>query len=258
MIFILFPYFWMFLTSIKSPNELYTSPIRYLPSVPTFEGYKLLIRTTEFPRYLLNSLIVAFGTILIAGVAAISAAYAFSRFEFRMKSKIFSFFLVSQMFPAILLVLSLFFIMKSLGVLNTPIALIIAHSTFALPFTAWILTGFFNTIPKELDEAATIDGANRWQTFRRVLLPLSLPGVIAAMTYVFIFSWNEFIYALTFTSDAGARTLPVGLHSFMGEYIIRWDLLTAGGVLTGLPIVFFFMLVQRYLVQGLTAGAVKG
>jgi len=162
------------------------------------------------------------------------------------------------MFPSVLLVFSLFLIMRTLGLLNTRLALIVAHSTFALPFTTWLLTGFFNSIPKSLDEAATIDGATRWQTFWYVLAPLSAPGVVAALTYVFIYSWNEFIYALTFTSSIDMRTVPVGLNTFMGEYIIRWDLLTAGGVITAIPIVIFFMLVQRRLVQGLTAGAVKG
>lgn len=256
--FILFPYLWMFNTSLKPQDELYSSPIRYLPSRPTFSGYRLLLQTTPFSRYFVNSLLVVGGTILLSGSAAIAAAYAFSRFDFLGRRKLLSFFLVSQMFPAVLLVLSLFFIIKSLGLINSPFALILSHSTFALPFTTWLMTGFLNSIPRELDEAATIDGANRWQIFRYVLLPLSAPGIVASLTYVFIFSWNEFIYALTFTSDASARTLPVGLHSFMGEYIIRWDLLTAGGVLACLPVVFFFTLVQKHLVQGLTAGAVKG
>lgn len=256
--FILFPYGWMLITSLKPPHELYTSPIKYLPSVYTFEGYRLLLETTDFPRFFANSLVVVAGTLLITGVFATSAAYCFSRINFRGKGKFFGLFLATQMFPAVLLVFSLFFIMRKLGILNTRLALIIAHSTFSLPFTTWLLTGFFNAIPRELDEAAIIDGASRWQTFWHVLAPLAAPGLIAGLTYVFIYSWNEFVYALTFTADISARTLPVGLHTFMGEYIIRWDLLTAGGVLTGLPIVVFFMLVQRYLVQGLTAGAVKG
>lgn len=256
--FILFPYFWMFLTSLKRPDELYQSPIKYLPSAPTFEGYRLLMKTTDFLQFSVNSLVVVAGTLLLTGVVATSAAYCFSRVEFGGKGKLFGMFLITQMFPAVLLVFSLFFIMRSLGILNTRLALVISHSTFSLPFTTWLLTGFFNAIPKSLDEAATIDGATRWQTFWYVLAPLSAPGIIAGLTYVFIYSWNEFIYALTFTSDVSSRTLPVGLHTFMGEYIIRWDLLTAGGVLACLPIVFFFMLVQRYLVQGLTAGAVKG
>lgn len=256
--FILFPYIWMFITSLKRPDELYQSPIKYLPSTPTLEGYRLLLRTTDFLQFTINSLVVVAGTLLLTGVVATSAAYCFSRVDFGGKSRLFGLFLFTQMFPAVLLVFSLFFIMRSLGILNTRLSLVISHSTFSLPFTTWLLTGFFNAIPKDLDEAATIDGATRWQTFWHVLAPLSAPGIIAALTYVFIYSWNEFIYALTFTSDVSTRTLPVGLNTFMGEYIIRWDLLTAGGVLAGLPVVFFFMIVQRNLVEGLTAGAVKG
>lgn len=256
--FVLFPYIWMFLTSLKPQAELYTTPIQYLPKAPTFDGYRLLMRTTDFPRFITNSLVVVCGTLVITAVVSVSAAYCFSRFHFRGKGKLFGLFLVTQMFPAILLVFSLFLIMRKLGILNTAWSLIIAHSTFALPFTTWLLTGFFNSIPLSLDEAATIDGASRWQTFWHVLAPLSAPGVVAALTYVFIYSWNEFIYALTFTSSSGTRTVPIGLNTFMGEYIIRWDLLTAGGVLTAIPIVVFFMLVQRHLVEGLTAGAVKG
>lgn len=258
MLFILTPYLWMFLTSIKPAKELYTSPIKYLPSAVTFDGYKLLLKTTSFPRFLLNSLIVAFSTVAVTAVVATLAAYCFSRLEFRGKQKLLGVFLISQMFPAVLLVLSLFFIMKNLGVLNTPFALILAYSTFSLPFTIWLLSGFLNTIPYELDESGMIDGASRWQTFRHIIFPLAMPGIVAALTYVFILSWNEFLYALTFTSDASAQTLPVGLNSFMGEFVIRWDLLTAGGVLTSIPIIIFFMLVQKYLVQGLTSGAVKG
>lgn len=256
--FVLAPYAWMFITSIKPPTELYTKTVRYWPSQPTFEGYRLLIETTPFLAYMRNSGVVAISTCVIALAVAMAAAYCFSRIPFRGKGVLLFGFLVTQLFPSVLLVLPLFLIMRSLGILNTPPALILAHSTFAVPFSTWMLTGFFNAIPRELDEAATIDGCTRFQTFRYVLLPLSAPGVAAALTYIFIYSWNEFIYALTFTADLRARTLPVGLQTFMGEFIIRWDLLTAGGVITALPIVFFFMLVQRQLIAGLTAGAVKG
>ena len=256
--FVLAPYAWMFITSIKPPAELYTKTVRYWPSQPTLEGYRLLMESTPFLTYMRNSGIVAISTCVIALAVATTAAYSFSRVPFRGKGVMLFGFLITQLFPSVLLVLPLFLIMRSLGILNTPPALILAHSTFAVPFSTWMLTGFFNAIPRELDEAATIDGCNRLQIFRHVLLPLSAPGVAAALTYIFIYSWNEFIYALTFTADLRARTLPVGLQTFMGEFIIRWDLLTAGGVITALPIVFFFMLVQRQLIAGLTAGAVKG
>lgn len=256
--YIAFPYLWMFITSIKPVDELYTSRVTYLPSRVTFEGYKLLVSTTNFPRYFLNSLIVAFGTVAVTAAVATSAAFCFSRFKFRGKSKLAGVFLISQMFPSVLLVLSLFFIMKNLHILNTPAALILAYSSFALPFTIWLLIDFLNAIPYELDESAMLDGASRWQTFWHIILPLAIPGIIAALTYVFILSWNEFIYALTFTSNPSAQTLPVGLNSFMGEFIIRWDLLTSGGVLSAIPIIIFFLFLQKYLIQGLSAGAIKG
>ena len=256
--FVLAPYVWMFITSIKPPEELYTKQVRYWPHQPTLEGYRLLVQTTPFLGYMRNSALVAACTCAVALAVAMAAAYGFSRLRFRGKGIILFGFLVTQLFPSVLLVLPLFLIMRSLGILNTPAALILAHSTFAVPFSTWMLTGFFNAIPRDLDEAATIDGCSRLQTFRHVLLPLAAPGIAAALTYIFIYSWNEFLYALTFTSDLRARTIPVGLQTFMGEYIIRWDLLTAGGVITALPIVVFFMLVQRRLIAGLTAGAVKG
>jgi len=256
--FVLAPYGWMFITSIKPPTELYTKTVQYWPHHPAFEGYRLLMQTTPFLGYMRNSGVVALSTCAVALCAATAAAYCFSRIPFKGKGILLFGFLLTQLFPAVLLVLPLFLIMRSLGILNTPPALILAHSTFAVPFSTWLLTGFFNAIPRELDEAATIDGCTRLQAFRYVLLPLSAPGVAAAVTYIFIYSWNEFLYALTFTADLRARTLPVGLQTFMGEYIIRWDLLTAGGVITALPIVIFFMLVQRHLIAGLTAGAVKG
>ncbi len=256
--FVLAPYVWMFITSIKPPTELYTKTVQYWPQQPTFEGYRLLLQTTPFLGYMRNSAMVAVSTCAVALGVATAAAYCFSRIPFKGKAVLLFGFLLTQLFPSVLLVLPLFLIMRSLGILNTPPALILAHSTFAVPFSTWLLTGFFNAIPRELDEAATIDGCTRLQAFRYVLLPLSAPGVAAAVTYIFIYSWNEFLYALTFTADLRARTLPVGLQTFMGEYIIRWDLLTAGGVITALPIVIFFMLVQRHLIAGLTAGAVKG
>ncbi|MGB9858266.1 MAG: carbohydrate ABC transporter permease [Dictyoglomaceae bacterium] len=256
--FILAPYIWMFITSIKSPNELYTFPLKYLPSHPTLEGYKLLMETTPFLTYMRNSIIVAITTLIIALFVATLAAYSFSRFDFKGKNLLSFVFLITQMFPAILLAIPLFLLMRSLGILNTPWALILAHSTFAVPFSTWMITGFLNSIPRELDEAAQIDGCSKLQVLRHIILPLAAPGIIAATIYIFIYSWNEFLYALTFTSDIKARTIPVGLHTFMGEYIIRWDLLTAGGVITGIPVIIFFMFIQKYLIAGLTEGAVKG
>jgi multiple sugar transport system permease protein len=245
------PYVWMFLTSLKGDRELYVFPVRYWPSHPTTAGFVQLIGNTPFLRYMFNSLVVATGTCALALTAATCAAYALSRLRVHGKRTLLFIFLATQLFPAILLVVPLFVIMRSLHLLNTHAALILAHSAFAVPFSTWLMTGFFNALPGELDQAAMIDGCGRWQTFRYVLLPLVAPGFAAAGTYIFI-------YAVTFTADASARTIPVGLATFMGEFIIRWDLLMAGGVITAVPVIVMFMFAQRQLIAGLTSGAVKG
>lgn len=254
----LLPYTWMFLTSIKRENEIYTFPVQYWPSAPTLAGYVQLLQTTPFMRYMINSLYVAGGTVMLAMTAATAAAYCLSRLRFRGKRTVLFLFLTTQLFPAILLVIPLFNIMRGLGLLNTRLALVLAHATFAVPFSTWLMTGFLNALPRELDEAALIDGCTRMQVFWHVLLPLVAPGLAAAGTYIFLYSWNEFLYSLTFTADVAARTLPPGLATFIGEFIIRWDLLMAGGVITAVPVTVLFMLVQRQLIAGLTAGAVKG
>jgi len=256
--FALGPYVWMFLTSLKPKSELYTSPVQVLPHSVTFLGYKLLFTTTPFLRYFLNSAIVSAGTVALATVAAVLAAYALSRFRIPGKTYILIGLLVTQLIPSVLMVMPLFLTLRTIGLLNTWWGLILVDTAFALPFTTYLLTGFMDAVPKQLDEAAMIDGCNEITAFRWVLAPLLVPGIAASSTYVFIYSWNEFVYALTFTSTTVSRTLPVGLRTFIGEYLIRWDLLTAGGVISVIPTILFFMLVQRNLIAGLTAGAVKG
>jgi multiple sugar transport system permease protein len=252
------PYVWMFLTSVKPSLELYTFPVRYLPSAIGFEAYEQLFTTTPFLRFFMNSAVVAIGTVAFTTVAATLAAYALSRFQIPGKSVILIVLLVTQLMPAVLLVIPLFISLRSFDLLNKPLGLILVHSAFALPFTTYLLTGFLDAIPKELDEAAKIDGASDLGAFRWIIVPLLAPSLAAASTYVFIYSWNEFIYALTFMTREATRTLPVGLHGFIGEFLIRWDLLTSGGVIATLPTILFFLLVQRRLIEGLTAGAVKG
>jgi multiple sugar transport system permease protein len=189
---------------------------------------------------------------------ATGAAIALSRFEFRGKQGCMTALLLAQMFPAVLLVISLQDQLRTFGLIDSKIGLALVHSAFATPFATWLLKGFADSIPKELEEAGRIDGASSAQVIRSLILPLLLPGMVAAGTYAFILTWNEFLYALTFTSSPRTRTLPVGLQLFIGEYQIRWDLLTAGGVLAVLPVVVGFLIVQKRLVAGLAAGAVKG
>jgi multiple sugar transport system permease protein len=252
------PYLIMALTSFTSENELLTPGVNPIPQSLTFDAYTELFRTTPFLKYLGNSITTAFGTVAFSLLVAMCSAICLSRFRFRGRTSMLTALLVAQLFPAVLLVIPLQTELRAVGLLDSRWGLILVYSTFATPFATFLLKNFLDGLPLELDEAAAIDGCTPWQMVRHVLLPLMRPGLTAAGTYIFIFAWNELLYALTFTSTTAAQTIPVGLQLFIGEYQIRWDLLTAGGVLAALPVLAGFMLVQRQLISGLTAGAVKG
>jgi multiple sugar transport system permease protein len=254
--FALAPYAWMVLTSIKPATDLSIWPVRYLPSQPTLEHYRELIERTGFATNLINSLIVALGAVAVGLGVSVPAAYGFSRFRFPGRRVLMTQFLVINMFPIVLLIIPLFVLMRMLGLLDTFIGVIIGHSTFAIPFAIWMMTSYMNAIPVELDEAAIIDGASRLQTIRLVVLPLVMPGIATAGIYIFITSWNEYLFAMML-SGQNVRTVTVALQLFIGEFTVQWGLLTAGGTLIALPVTLLFLLVQRRLVSGLTAGAVK-
>jgi multiple sugar transport system permease protein len=254
--FALAPYLWMVLTSVKPQAELSLWPVQYLPRNATLDHYRELIGRTSFAGSLLNSLVIAGGAAVLGLGVSIPAAYAFSRFRFRGRRMLMTAFLVINMFPVVLLIIPLFVMMRRLGLLDTFQGVILAHSTFAIPFAIWMLTSYFNAIPRDLDEAATIDGATRLQTIRLVVLPLLVPGIVTAGIYIFITSWNEYLFAMMLSGQA-VRTVTVAMQLFIGEFTIQWGLLTAGGTLIALPATILFLLVQRRLVSGLTAGAVK-
>jgi multiple sugar transport system permease protein len=254
--FALAPYLWMILTSIKPARELAEWPVHYLPREATLDHYRELITRTSFAGNLGNSLIIACGAALAGLAVSIPAGYAFSRFRFGGRRLLMTGFLAINMFPIVLLIIPLFLLMRALGLLDTYLGVIAGHSTFAIPFAIWMLTSYFNTIPRELDEAATIDGASRLQAIRLIILPLVLPGVATAGIYIFITSWNEYLFAMMLSGEA-VRTVTVALQLFIGEFTIQWGLLTAGGTLIALPVTLLFLLVQKRLVGGLTAGAVK-
>lgn len=252
------PYLVMLLTSLTPRTELIAPGASLFPENPSLEGYRDLFRSTHFLTFLRNSAIVAAGTVTLSLTCASFAAIGLSRFRFQGRGTVLTALLVAQLFPAVLLVIPLQQELVAFGLLNNLIGLILINTTFATPFATWLLKGFLDSIPSQLDEAARIDGATGMQMVRYVLFPLMRPGMTAAGTYTFIYSWNEFLYALTFTKSPDTHTVPVGLQLLIGEYQIRWDLLTAGGVLAALPVLVGFMLVQRNLIDGLTAGAVKG
>lgn len=255
---VLGPYIVMLLTSLTPRNELAGAGANLIPSEFTIASYEELITTTPFLTYLRNSLLVAAIAVPITLIVSTGAAIAMSRFDFRGRGAVMIGLLLAQMFPAVLLVISLQGQLRGMGLMDTTVGLALVHAAFATPFATWLLKGFADSIPREIEEAGAIDGASSAQVIRILLLPLLRPGMVAAGTYAFILTWNEFLYALTFTSQTATRTLPVGLHLFIGEYQIRWDLLTAGGVLSVLPVVVGFLIVQKRLVAGLAAGAVKG
>lgn len=256
LVFALAPFVWMLLTSIKPNADLSQFPVRYLPSTTTFEHYQTLIQRTSFPVNLLNSLIIACGAVLLGLAASVPAAYSFSRFRFAGRRTLMTSFLVINMFPIVLLIIPLFVLMRMLGLIDTFIGVIIGHSTFSIPFSIWMLVSYFNAIPKDLDEAATIDGASRLQTIRLVVLPLVMPGIVTTAIYVFITSWNEYLFAMMLSGET-VRPVTVALQLFIGEFTVQWGILTAGGTIIALPVTILFLFVQKRLVGGLTAGAVK-
>jgi multiple sugar transport system permease protein len=255
---ILFPVFWMFSSSFKGSTELFARDLTLLPIEWTWTNYVNVWFYTPFPLYFWNSFYIAAVTTLLTVALSIYAAYAIARIRFRGRFTVGIILLVTQMFPHIMLVLPLFMIIRALGLFNTHAALIIAYVAFSLPFSIWMLRSFFAAIPEELEDAAAIDGATLLGTLHRIILPLAGPGIAAVAMFTFIRSWNEFLFALVFLQSQTLRTLPLGLASFQEEYTFRWDLLMAGACITSLPVLFFFLLMQRFIVQGLLGGAVKG
>ncbi len=258
MVFILFPFYWTFVTSVKPEDELYGAVVTYWPKHITFEAYtKLFTTTVDFLTAMKNSFIVASLTTVVALTASTLAAYAFSRYQFVGRKLLMSIFLCNNMFPTVLLLIPLYSIMRKMGLLYTPASLILSYTTFTIPFSVWLLLGFLNDLPMSLEEAALVDGCNRGSAFIRIILPILGPSLVATGVYIFMQSWNEYTFAMMFTNTA-SRTIPVALKSLIGQLGVQWDLLTAGGIITIIPVCIMFFFAQKRLVEGLTAGAVKG
>jgi ABC-type glycerol-3-phosphate transport system permease component len=257
-ILVLFPIMWMASSSFKPQQELFARDMTLLPVNWTLENYLAVWQGTNFPSYFWNSFKIAVASTFLSVSIGMYAAYAIARIQFRGRYAFGMLLLIAQMFPQILLVIPLFIVVQRVGLLNTHIALIVAYAAFALPFTIWLLRGFFESIPQELEDAAAVDGAGILTTFHRIILPLSGPGLAAVVIFAFIRSWNEFLFALVFLQSRTNFTMPIGLASFQEEYTFRWDLIMAGASIITLPILFFFLLMQKFIVAGLLGGAVKG
>lgn len=253
------PFLWMILTSIKPTAELFTSPVRFFPQEGIFwQSYVEVWRSGSFDRYFFNSVFVSLVATAISVGISILAGIGFARYRLVGGNTLLLGVLLSQLFPLVLLVPPFYTTMRDLRILDTHTSLIIAYVSFALPFSIWMLTGYFKSIPVQLEESAMIDGASRLGAYVRITLPLAGPGIAATLIYCFILAWNEFLFATTFISSSELRTLPIGLQAFIGQYQTDWNLLMAGAVVTTVPVVVLFVFLQRYLVAGLTAGAVKG
>jgi multiple sugar transport system permease protein/raffinose/stachyose/melibiose transport system permease protein len=254
---ILMPFFWMVSVSLKPPTEPFAIPARLWPEDPTLSNYVTAFRP-EFRLYFLNSVIVSLSTVAITVTLALLAAYAFTRAQLTIVSVLMSFVIIAQMFPASAIIIPIYKMMKSANLLNTYASLILAYVTVTLPVAIWMLRGFLARLPVTLEEAAEIDGAGPLRAFFEIVVPLARPGIVATAVFVLIVTWQEFLFALSFTSTREMRTLPVGVNDFIGQYGIRYGELMASSVLISLPVIAVFFLLQRQFVAGLTAGAVKG
>jgi len=254
-----FPLVWMLSTSFKPAEETFQVPPTFFPAAPTLDSYLSQLGDSGFLAYLLNGALVAGAASAVGIAVAVLGGYAFSRLRFPGKRTLLLVVLASQMFPLVLIVVTLYVLLRQLQLLDTYLGLILAFTAFALPFSVWMMRRFFDTVPRELEEAAMIDGCGRLGAMRRVLLPLISPGVIAVGLYTFMFTWNNLLFSLTLISSKDKRTVPPGfLLTYVGEYQYFWADAMAGSVMATMPMVVVFIALQRFLVQGLSAGAVKG
>jgi multiple sugar transport system permease protein len=266
------PFLWLIISSISTQAELLSSPPHWIPWAPTLERYTNILFSGQvdfrgrmvnspaaaFRQAMLNSLIIAGSTTVVCLICGVLTSYSAARLRLPGKTKFMMLIIAVQMLPPIALVIPLYFIIRSLGLMDTYTALIMVYSTFTLTYIVWVMTGYLQTLPREIEEAALIDGCGRIGVLIRVVLPLSRPGLVAVGILSFLTAWNEFLFALIFTSTLAAKPIPVAVAEFSTEYGIDYGMMTTGGVLASIPPVLLAVFFQRYLMQGLTAGAVKG
>ena len=255
---VLFPFYWMTITSFKTEDQMRSLVSMFWPSPFALENYVQLVTKTDFLSWFGNSAIVAVSSTLAATAIGTLGAYALARLKFMGRAFMSSAVLITYLVPPSILFIPLYAQIRTFGLSDSLAGLIAAYPSFTVPFVTWLLMGYFESIPVELEEAAMIDGSTRFGAFRRIILPLSAPGVLAAALYAFTQAWNEFLYALVFITNVKLRTLPVGLSSFITGDVYGWGYLMAGAVLTTLPVIAVYIYLQKYMVEGLTAGSVKG
>ncbi|WP_265108257.1 carbohydrate ABC transporter permease [Halosolutus halophilus] len=264
-IVIWFPIYYIFITSLKTQSEVLTIPITFVPQEPTAQNYIDIFRNRPFEAYTINSLIVASTTTVICVTLGTMTGYTFSRHNFLGNKALLLSIVAARMIPPIALIVPFFQIMSSpplIGGLtgnltDTRVALILTYTFFNLPFAVWIMKNYFDGVPRSLDEQAKVDGCSTWEAFVKIVLPVAKPGIAATAILAFIFSWNEFIFALVLTRSEASQTLPIAVSLFVADDFVDWSHLAAGGMIAALPGILFGLFFQRYIVSGLTQGAVK-
>ena len=257
LVFAGFPILWMVFSSLKSNMEIFALPPRLLPDEFTLTAYNAIFSNPVKIRFFINSYFVSGTVTLLTLLVAILAAYAFSRYDFPMK-KAFNLFVIStQTVPPITLLIPYFGMVVAFRIFDTYLALILTYMVFTLPYAIFLMTGYFNTLPKELDQAVLVDGGSGWTALWRVIVPISLPGIVATGVYTFLLAWNEFLFALTLTKSTDMRTVPIGIQLLMGQHAFEWNEMMAMSVLGSLPLLLIYLIAQRYFLAGLTAGSVK-
>jgi multiple sugar transport system permease protein len=261
---ILAPFAWMLTASVSKPTALITRPYHWIPQHLDFSRYSQIFQgkgqdvAASFRHSVINSTIVAAGTVIISMGVGILGAYAFAMLRFRFRRLTLMIFLITYMLPPIALLVPLYLIMSSLGLLDSDLGLIIIYCSYVTPFVLWILSNYFMTIPAELEEAARVDGCSRMGALFRIILPAARPGLFATIMFAFLLAWDEFLYALIFTSTSASKTIPVAIADFAGRYSTDFGLVAAGGLIASVPPVLLAITFQRFVVGGLSAGAVKG
>lgn len=254
---VLIPLLWIVSTAFKPPGEVFASPPLLVPRKPTLQNFHQVV-TGQFGTYFLNSLLVASASALAAVALGLMAAFSFSRTRLYGRDTLLTVLIVTQLLPQVVLLVPIYRTAASLGFVDTYYGLVMAYLAFQLPVAVWLLRGFIASVPRDIEEAARIDGASEWGAFVRVVVPLARPGVVATACYVFFSAWQDFMYALVFMTSQNHFTVPLGMLALIGEHTIQWGLLMAASVLVLLPVVILFGALQRQFIYGLAQGAVKG
>ncbi len=258
LLFAMFPFYWLFVTSIKTEKEVYSFPVDYFPKKPTLVNYVNVWMNSRFPRYFLNSGVVALVSSTIVTFIAILGAYSLARYNFKFKSQFLVFFLITQMFPLILFIVPLYIIFSKLKLINTLTGLILVYTSFNLPFSLFLMRGFIEGVPKEIEESTLIDGYGRFRMIMRIVIPIIRSGVFATFAFAFTGAWNEMLFALMFLNSEKKLTIPVFLSMFVQKYDVSWGEMSAAALISLIPVAVMFAWIQKYLVRVLAMGAVKG